>query len=236
MLELATFPHAERHAEALAQAVAGALTRVLAGRAPDARACLAVSGGTSPTRFFQALSRCALDWGRVDVTLVDDRWVAPDDAASNARLVTETLLCHAAGAAAFRPLASPDARADAPFAEVEAHVAALNADPSYGLPDVAVLGIGEDGHTGSLFADAPQWPTIRTTDRRFVAVQPTQAPYARVSLSLEALARIAPLFLLIEGPVKYDVLQQAAAAPRDNAISTLLHHQGVTLNAYWCSD
>ena len=70
--------------------------------------------------------------------------------------------------------------------------------------------MGEDGHTASIFADAPEWDHAITTTERFVAVHPGSAPHARVSWSMSALKEVKHLFLLIAGPRKLDVLNAAA--------------------------
>ncbi|KVX12948.1 6-phosphogluconolactonase [Burkholderia ubonensis] len=225
MIEIHAFDTQEAQGDALAQAVGDALRAVLAR---PARATLAVSGGTSPRPFLQTLSHAALDWASIGVTLVDDRWVPEDDAASNARLVRDTLLQHAAAPATFLPLVDTGAALDA-------HVAALNANPAHRLPDVAVLGMGEDGHTASIFADAPEWDHAITTAERFVAVHPGAAPHARVSFSLDALKRIDRLFLLIAGNRKREVLEAAASSPQKNAISQLANDKGTQLDVYWCA-
>lgn len=225
MIEIHAFDTQEAQGDALAQAVGDALRAALAR---PARTTLAVSGGTSPRPFLQTLSHAALDWASVDVTLVDDRWVPEDDAASNARLVRDTLLQHAAAPATFLPLVDTGAALDA-------HVAALNANPAHRLPDVAVLGMGEDGHTASIFADAPEWDHAITTAERFVAVHPGAAPHARVSFSLDALKRIDRLFLLIAGSRKREVLEAAASSPQKNAISQLANDKGTQLDVYWCA-
>ena len=124
--------------------------------------------------------RRRFDWAHIDVTLVDDRWVPETDGASNARLVRETLLQNAASAAYFWPLVDT-------AQTLETHIADLNGDAQRRLPDVAVLGMGEDGHTASIFADAPEWDVAITTADRFIAVHPGSAPHARVSLSMSAL-------------------------------------------------
>ena len=227
MIELHAFDDPRAQAGALAKAVGGALGASLAASL-NARATLAVSGGTSPRPLFEALASEPLDWARVDVTLVDDRWVPDTDAASNAKLVRETLLTHSASAARFAPLVDVSV-------SIEARIAALNADASYALPNVAVLGMGEDGHTASIFADAPEheWAHALQTSERYVAVHPGAAPHARVSLSMSALKRIDKLFLLISGERKLDVLKAAASAPQENAISKLANDKGVRLDVYW---
>lgn len=225
MIEIHAFDTQEAQSDALARAVGDALRTALAG---PARPTLAVSGGTSPRPFLQTLSHAALDWAGVDVTLVDDRWVPEDDAASNAHLVRDTLLQHAAAPARFLPLV--DTRA-----ALDAHVAALNANADYRVPTVAVLGMGEDGHTASIFADAPEWEHAITTPERFVAVHPGAAPHARVSFSLDALKRVDRLFLLIAGDAKRAVLDAAAASLQKNAISQLANDKGTQLDVYWCA-
>ncbi|KAF1056067.1 MAG: 6-phosphogluconolactonase [Burkholderia gladioli] len=226
MIELHAFESPQAQCDALARAVGAALQAPLAERA---RATLAVSGGTSPRPFLQTLSHHALDWAKVDVTLVDDRWVADADGASNAQLVRDTLLQNAAAGARFLPIVDTAAALDA-------HVAALNANPAYALPNVAVLGMGEDGHTASIFADAPEWELAITTPARYVAVHPGAAPHPRVSLSLNALRRVDRLFLLIAGARKREVLEAAAAAPQRNAISQLANDKGTQLDVYWCAN
>jgi 6-phosphogluconolactonase len=233
VIELHTFDDPRAQSDALAKAVGDALKASLAARgaaSADAayHATLAVSGGTSPRPFLETLSGEPLDWAHIDVTLVDDRWVPETDAASNARLVRETLLQNVASAAYFWPLVDTSD-------SLETHIADLNGDAQRRLPDVAVLGMGEDGHTASIFADAPEWDVAITTADRFVSVHPASAPHARVSLSMSALKHIGQLYLLIAGQKKLDVLNAALAAPQKNAISTLVNAQGVKLDVYWCA-
>ncbi|RKP50773.1 6-phosphogluconolactonase [Trinickia fusca] len=231
MIELHAFDDQSAQTGALAKAVGDALKASLTATPARSRVTLAVSGGTSPRPFLQTLAgERTLDWRNVDVTLVDDRWVPDLDVASNARLVRETLLREHAADARFLPLVDVGTT-------LEAHVAALNADPARALPHVAVLGMGEDGHTASLFADAPEWPhIIAPSAARFVAVHPGQAPHARVSLSLNALVHVERLFLLIAGRSKLDVLNAACSAPQENAISKLANDKGVRLDVYWCAN
>jgi len=230
VIKLHTFGDPGSQAEALAAAVAAALSGTGAAASGQAGPrTLAVSGGTSPRRFFESLSRSPLDWRAVDVTLVDDRWVADHDAASNATLVRSVLLQHAAAGSRFLPLVDISH-------EPGQQAARLNADPLYRQPDVVVLGMGEDGHTASLFADAPEWDEALSTSNRYVVVHPTVAPHARISLSMAALIQSRQLFLLMSGARKLDVLNQAVAGSNNNAISKLANHKGVHIDVYWCAD
>ena len=232
MIELHAFDDPRAQAGALAKAVGDALNASRAASGNASRTTLAVSGGTSPRPFLQALVNEPVDWALVDLTLVDDRWVPETDSASNARLVRETLLQPGAGSTGARFLPLVDTATT-----LEANVAALNADATRSLPNVAVLGMGEDGHTASLFADAPEWARIIAPGaERFVAVHPKAAPHPRVSFSLAALKRIERLYLLIAGSSKLDVLKAASSAAQENAISKLANDKGVRLDVYWCAN
>ena len=101
-----SFPSAQQAARALAEAVAQDLRRTLEQRG---EAVLAVSGGRSPVAFFHALSQSDLDWGKVGVTLVDERVVPTGHADSNTALVRQNLLQNRAAAARWIPLVEDDA-------------------------------------------------------------------------------------------------------------------------------
>jgi 6-phosphogluconolactonase len=238
MIQLHAFDDQNAQSAALAKAVGDALQASLAAQlnnpsaapgASGARVTFAVSGGTSPRPFLQTLSTQPFDWSRVDVTLVDDRWVPETDSASNSRLAHETLLQNAAASARFLPLVDTSTT-------LEAQVAALNGDPQRRVPNIAVLGMGEDGHTASIFADAPEWDYAITTTDHFVAVHPGSAPHARISWSMSALKKVDHLFLLIAGPKKMDVLNEASATLQKKAISQLANDKGVRLDVYWCAN
>jgi 6-phosphogluconolactonase len=234
MITLYEFDDQQSQSDALAKAVGDALRTSLAAQAASAanvpgHVTLAVSGGSSPRPFLQTLSTQPFDWARIAVTLVDDRWVPETDSDSNSSFAHETLLQNSAQVAAFWPLVDTSQSLDA-------HVAALNADPARALPDVAVLGMGEDGHTASIFADSPEWDGAITTTARFIAVHPGSAQHARVSMSLSALKQVGHLFLLIAGSRKRDVLNTAIATLQRNAISQLVNAKGVNLHVYWSAN
>jgi 6-phosphogluconolactonase len=190
-------------AEALAQEVAAALTARLA---QDGAAALAVSGGSTPLRFFRALAARALDWDKITVTLVDDRWVGEDSPRSNAGLVRAHLLQGPAAAARFVPLVNDAATPEAGRAAVEAALREIR------LPlAAAVLGMGADGHTASFFpggdrlaqALAPAQGEWVETMRAPAAIEP------RITLTLPLLLAAGFLALHIEGAAKRAVLEEA---------------------------
>ncbi|HET8882560.1 MAG TPA: 6-phosphogluconolactonase [Solimonas sp.] len=215
-------------ADALAAFIAGTLERALQTRS---QASLLVSGGRSPVPLFAALSRHALDWPRVTIGLVDERCVPPDSDASNARLIREHLLQGRAASARFVPLYE---------AGLDPEAAAVHAERTLAtMPtpfDAVVLGMGDDGHTASLFPDAPG--TAAALDprapRRVVAICPASAPHARLSLTMRALLDSRVLALSIAGAGKCRVLEAAADAdPARLPIAAFVQQKRVPLHAFF---
>lgn len=224
------FANSAELAAALAADVASQLRAAIAERG---RALLALSGGTTPLQFMRALSAQPLEWARVIVTLCDERWVPPQHARSNARLIDEALLQGAAAAARFVPLyiSAPDPESG--LAAVASEVSALP------LPiDVAVLGLGLDGHTASLFPDGDRIDAALDA-RGAAVVLPMRSPSAgepRITLTLPVLAAARNLYLHIEGPEKKRVLARIVRGEdaRQSPLPALMQHAGAPLAVYWC--
>lgn len=208
-LQLTNFASTEEAAQALALQVSEDLQTSLA--TAGGRALLLVSGGRSPLPFFAALSRQPLPWGNIDVSLVDERSVPVSHPDSNTALVSEHLLVGPAAAARLLPLMATVAKATDCWLWARRAAQLANANPALAQPAVIVLGLGTDGHTASLFPDAPQWPEASSTSRRYVALQPAQAPHARVSLSLRALAAQRVCYVWSGGAAKLEVIMRARA-------------------------
>ena len=226
-LHLLTFPDSGTLAEALAARVAAALREALAER--DA-ASLAVSGGTTPKRFLRALAMQSLDWSNVRVTLVDERWVGEDSDRSNAALVREHLLHGPAAQAQFMPLYRDVPRPEDALAEIDGALAPL-------LPlDVAVLGMGTDGHTASFFPGGDRLAEALdpAAPERVLPIRAPGAGEPRITLTLPVLLAARHRFLHIEGQAKREVLARAEGPEgRDLPVSTVL--QGAAAAAvYWC--
>jgi 6-phosphogluconolactonase len=205
-VEERVFASASDAARALADAVAADLATALAERP---RASLVVSGGRSPIAFFERLREAALDWSRVVVTLADERWVPPGHPDSNARLVAEHLLQGTAAAALFVPLWNG---AKTPTEAIAERTAALAAMPR---PfDALVLGMGEDGHTASLFPGAVSLADAldRSGTALLAAIDPPVAPHPRLSLTLTALLDSRRIHLPLGGAAKHAVYLQALAS------------------------
>jgi 6-phosphogluconolactonase len=223
---------ADRPAQARGLA-ASIAERLREGVRQRGQALLAVSGGTTPTQFFACLAQETLDWAKVCVTLVDERWVAADDTRSNARLVQTTLLQHAAAAASFMPLYTGAATPELGLAEAEARVAALP------LPfDAVVLGMGDDGHTASFFPGGDHLNAALDLQGSARAL-PMRAPDAgepRITLTLSTLLQTRVLYLLIAGADKrvvFDAAMRGTDAAVHYPIRAVLNQQRVPVAVYW---
>lgn len=220
---------------AIAAHIADALRAALAARG---QASLAVSGGKSPIPVFEALREQDLDWSKVTVVLVDERIVPRDHEASNTALVARNLLQGRAAAARFvlffRELA-PQFNAEVLDALVDDATARI-ADLPWPL-DVAVLGMGEDAHTASLFPGAPGYARAIATDERLAWVVPEQAPvpapHARISFTLSALLAARELLLSIAGESKLAVFRRAAEKADEALPISLVLHQDRTPVSVW---
>jgi 6-phosphogluconolactonase len=182
--------------------------RLAAAIATRGAALLVVSGGTTPLRYFQALSAQAIDWSRVAITLADERRVADDSPRSNARLVREALLKGPAEAASFVPLADARLAPDQELAAANARIAAL---PS--PADLVVLGMGEDGHTASWFPGAAGLAEAMDPAARMLVapISAPDAPEPRLTLTGRVILRARAIALQIEGPAKLARLNKALA-------------------------
>ncbi len=217
----------EQVAVALADAVAGVLENRLA-QAP--RASLVVSGGSTPLPFFKALSEKALDWQRIDVLLADERWVAEDDPASNTQLVKAHLLQGKAADANYLSLKQQGATPLEGLAAVNAELADL------ALPlDVLILGMGNDGHTASLFPDAPELAEAISADcpDRVAAATPPSQSQQRITLTWPVLKDARFTALHLKGQDKLETLEQALANPSDVMAMPVRAFLQPGLNVFW---
>ncbi len=187
--------------------------RLAAGIQARGHAVLSVSGGKSPIALFEALRVIDIDWSRVRVTLVDERCVPRIHPDSNALLVQTHLLQDLAAkaqlvfmvAGSSEPLGSPSAQAKAASIALSA----------VGVADVLVLGMGADGHTASLFPEAPNLTDaldMRNTQTCVsieLAHPPANAPYARITQTLAQILSARHIVLPLTGTDKLNTLQQA---------------------------
>src|SRR5690606_8606988 len=223
------FPDSLALAHALSGEIQVDLDEAIAARGA---AGLVVSGGRTPRLLCQQLRRERVDWSKVWITLAGERWVDVTSADSNERMVRELLLQDAEAAAHFIGLKYP---APTPEAGAEGAARALSpAPPSY---DVVLLGMGEDGHTASLFPGS--MALSRALDPAAapgcVAVNALTAPHARMSLNLAALLDARRIILHFEGEAKWRVYQRARAAGSvsELPVRAILQQKETPFDVFW---
>jgi 6-phosphogluconolactonase len=221
------FTDATALAAALAEAVAGDLTAAIAARGT---ASLAVSGGTTPALFFRTLAqRADVDWGKVVVTLVDERWVPDTSDRSNAKLVQANLLQGPAAAARFVPLYQGGATP-----EPQKSAVAIKSVP---MPlDAAIVGMGNDGHTASFFPGGDNLKAALTGEGPVVSMTAPDAGEPRVTLTLKVLTAARALYLHIQGEEKVETLRKAEAQGPIEAmpVRAILRESRTPLTIFWC--
>ena len=231
MLDVQSFPDSAGWAEACATRLTDALSAALN---ETGKAVFAGAGGSTPAPVYRQIAQADLDWSRIAVTLVDERYVPESSPDSNAALVRQTLMTGRAAAARFVPLYHPAVTVD----RAASHAAhALRHEG--GKLDAVLLGMGEDGHICSMFPHSPTLKTLLST-----TLQPTVlgVPHGRDGLapSLERLSINLPylmsarrVVLAITGPAKREVVDiEADGDPAKRPIAAMLA-ANVPLDVLW---
>lgn len=220
------FDSSDAMAEALAAAIAGELSQAVAAQGS---ASLIVSGGRTPRRMFDHLSRKSLAWNRVKISLADERLVPATEPDSNERLVRDHLLQNEAQAAVFIPLWQGEGD------PVESAIEAISAlDKPFTL---VVLGMGDDGHFASLFPGVQDLSSAldpgSSRMAMFIPALPGRQP--RVSLTLATLLDANSLVVCFEGEEKRQVLERALLPGRveELPIRAILNQNAVPVDVYW---
>jgi len=196
------------------------------------QAILAVSGGTTPHRFFERLSHADIGWEHIIVTLVDERFVPTDDARSNEKLVRGYLMQNFASKARFVGLYIA-----ARTAELAAFSAANRINALAKPFDVVVLGMGTDGHTASFFPSGDRLKQAIDRNSRALVV-PMHAKglrEARLTLTLPLLMNARFLALHIEGKEKLVTFEQAMqnGPETDMPVRAVLYHAESPVQVFW---
>ena len=159
---------------------------------------LVLAGGTTPRRCYELLSRIEVEWGRVCVLFGDERCVHPNHPDSNFKMAREALLDRVSPASVHRMAGElgPDEAAGA-YAHIIAAVAPL---------DIVLLGVGEDGHTASLF---PGHAALKAAALVVGVRDAPKPPLQRVTLTLNALQTARRVIILATGAGKADAVARA---------------------------
>ena len=229
MNNLHTYVHQEDLLDELCASIAVDLEEAIRIRGS---AVLMVSGGSTPKKLFEWLRQSPLDWEKVRIGLCDERWVDANHPDSNEKLVRDFLMQDQAVNAQFVGLYCEDMSANE--AEV---VCSQRVKRDLWPIDVSVLGMGEDGHTASLFPHNPKlFDALDTHNETLcVAITPSVAPHERMSLTLRALLSAEHLYLHIEGEKKRKVYEEALSGDDvlELPIRAVLHQENKMIEVYY---
>ena len=162
----------------------------------NGRASFVVSGGSSPVKIFNDLSKSDLDWSKVSVTLVDDRVVSSEHSDSNEKLLKENLFINNASAAKFISLKSDSEEV-------------MNINRPF---DIMLLGMGEDGHFASLFPELVDNSNYfdLSANPEIIFTEPMGNPcHKRVSMNLSMIMKSKKIILLVSSSAKSILVDQA---------------------------
>lgn len=197
-------------------------------RSSDQRQTCALSGGATALIFLGALRQAAVDWKKITLFWVDERAVSPEDPESNYGIAERMLL---------KPLGSKAPTAiRMPTDKMPLGQAALWYDDalatylSNGGLDLALLGIGEDGHIASLF---PGHRALMQEDLRAVVIEDApKFPSRRLSLSLRYLLQTKKIWVIAIGPRKLPVLRAALNQTSNTTPLDLLMRQAKDVTVF----
>ena len=194
-------------------------------------ASIAVSGGSTPKVFFEKLSQHDIDWDKVSIIMVDERYVPPGDDRSNEKLIRDNLLQGKAASAKLVSFWQEGQNIDQAEATLDG---ILKAYPNI---DITVLGMGLDGHTASFFPGGNNLEAATKTscERAIIQMEAEGAGEPRLTLTLPVIVNSSYLVLHIEGDGKRDVLDQALNAELAEAppIRTVIEALNGSINLYW---
>lgn len=186
----------------VAEAFAGTVLGQWSSR-PDSRFSLVLSGGPTARRCYERLAASSagvVDWRTVDVLMGDERCVPPDDPDANQRLVREALLDRIGPIGSFHPMSCAEG--------AEAYEELLSGWPCL---DVVHLGLGPEGHTASLFPDAPALDAPENRLALLAADPHERNPHDRMTLTYAAIARARLVVFTVSGDEKRPALAAVRA-------------------------
>ena len=195
------------------------------------KASLLLSGGSTPKPLFEYLSKCNIAWEKVNIALVDERWINKEHKDSNALLIKTYLLKNYAKEANFIAMYQEHTEAK----EAQELCSALYKKDLYPF-DVIVLGMGDDGHTASLFPNNIKLKEAYDENNELLCVhmKPDTAPYDRMSLTKKAILSSHNIYLHFEGSKKQEVFKKALKEEGINLmpIASILNQNKKTVEVF----
>ena len=205
-------------------------TAIESGLDHDSKALIIVSGGSTPEQCYTRLASRPLDWEKVHVLPSDERCVPSDHPASNENMIRRTLITHKASAANLvsiynRELALTD----------QCTALGTKLDSLPGTFATALLGMGEDGHFASLFADNQHLDEVLDPDSQqpCMLINTPASTHHRMTLTLSTILRSKEIILLFFGNAKHHIYEQSKLGQTQYPLSALLQQQRVPVRVYW---
>jgi len=226
--EESTFPDRKKLFAGLTHDMAERIADIIAKRR---KVSLALAGGTTPGPLYEALSNLPLKWEKVTATITDERWVSPEDPASNEWLIRDLFLKRRAAAANFLGFKTNHAKASGGAATAEKRIAPI-------MPfDIVLLGMGPDGHIASLIPGAEGYDAAvdPTGTRKIAGIHAPGAAGApeRMTLTIPGILTSRRIVLLFMGQDKLNVFNEAKEGKGNSPIRELLLQKKVPVHAFW---
>jgi 6-phosphogluconolactonase len=195
------------------------------------KASLALAGGTTPGPLYDQLASLPLAWEKVTVTLTDERWVSPEDPASNEWLVRDTLIKRRASGVTLIPFKTGHAKAGGGANVTEKRIASL-------MPfDICLLGMGPDGHVASLIPGAEGYAAAAdpANPRKVAGVHLEGAAGSpeRMTLTLSGILSSRRIVLLFMGQDKLTIYNEAKEGSGVSPVRELLAQKKTPVHAFW---
>jgi len=216
------FDDADRLADAAAQEIESWV------RLTVPNATIGLAGGATPRATYQRLRDASLPWPEVSAWMTDERFVPTDDLASNAGMAGRALFDHVPAAFLRVPWIEDPMAAAAEYEKGLHEI--LESSPSGLKPGLVLLGVGEDGHTASLF---PGTEAVTVTDRDFVANWVPQQESWRLTATLPLLTRARRTMFLVSGEHKAHIVAEVLKGDGDHPAAAVSRQ---SRDAVWLLD
>lgn len=195
------------------------------------KASLALAGGTTPGPLYEALSNVPINWEKVSLTVTDERWVSPEDPASNEYLVRDLLMKRRAAGATFVPFKTNHAKASGGAATAEKRLTPI-------MPfDICLLGMGPDGHIASLIPGAEGFDAaVDVANTKKVAgihAEGAAGSPERMTLTVSGILSSRRIILLFMGQDKLNLFNEAKEGRGTSPVRDLLAQKKTPVHAFW---